>query len=131
MFDKAIKFGLPCPCYGNGKILAKEDFKERLLQKRNEVPAIEVLEGKISGEKVIDRIKLQFHMWMNLKILFKDLDQVSYATHIDIELSLDALKSHKMPIGKEWKLVTRFSKLPNPQKKHESRQTSSRASTMT
>ena len=65
------------------KILAKEDFKARLLQKRNEVPAIEVLEGKISGEKVIDRIKPQFHMWMNLKRLFKYLDLVSYAILTD------------------------------------------------
>ena len=60
MFDKEIKLGLPYPRYGNGEILDKEDFEASLLQKINEVSTNEVLEGKISREKVIDRIKPQF-----------------------------------------------------------------------
>ena len=62
-------------------------------------------------------------MWMNLKIIFKDLDPVSYATHSDTELSLDSIKSHMIPIGKAWKLVTRCSNLDEPQKWNELGQT--------
>ena len=43
MFDKEIKLGLPRPWYGNGYIMAKDDFKASFLQKRNEVPIHEVL----------------------------------------------------------------------------------------
>ena len=54
-------------------------------------------------------------MWNTLKKLFKDLDLVSYTNNSYVEISLDALKGHIIPTGKDWKTMTRYSKLAVPQ----------------
>ena len=38
VFEKEIKLGLPHSWDGNGEVLGKEEFKERITRNRNETP---------------------------------------------------------------------------------------------
>ena len=49
-----------------------------------------------------------------IKYIFKYLEPLSYEIHLEVELALENLKAHKIPMGKDWQLVTRYHKIGYP-----------------
>ena len=68
----------------------------------------------IIGEKEVTIFRPCFQMSIRLKTIFKDSEPLYYGRNLDVELALENLKSHKIPMGKDWKMVTRYHKIGYP-----------------
>ena len=98
MFDKVINLELPHPLVRNEEIIPKEEYKSKMIQKINEVPQVDALEGVITRDQVIKRINPKFQIWINLKRIFKGLDTISYDKNTYVEIYLQELKSQHISL---------------------------------
>ena len=78
----------------------------------------------ISGEQVVDRLRPRFRIWIKLRTIFKELDCLWYERNSKDEPTLENIKAHRIPMGKDWKLVTKYHKIVFPPKSQAARQTS-------
>ena len=69
MFNGVTKLGFPFLCDGNSKIYSKEEYMNKLNEKRIEEP-MEKLEGIINGDQYIKRLRPSFHIWKRIKNIF-------------------------------------------------------------
>ena len=59
----------------------------KLNEKRNEEP-MEKLEGIINGDQYLKRLRPSFHIWTIMKIIFNEMEPLTYERHSEAELAL-------------------------------------------
>ena len=101
MFNGVINIVFPFLCDGNAKIYSKEEYMNKLNEKRNEEP-MEKLEGIINGDQYLKRLWPSFHIWKIMKNIFKEMTPLTYDRDSEEELSLKNLKDNSIVVGKYW-----------------------------
>ena len=86
MFTGIIKLGIPSLRDGNAYVYAKEEYQAFVVQKSNEEPQEEILEGVISANQAVDRLRPIFQIWILLKTIYIKLGPLSYEIHSEVEL---------------------------------------------
>ena len=60
------------------------------------------LSDPLNGVVVVDKLKEEVELWMNLINLFKHLPPISYEKYINDDFVVDIVRTHKYPMGNEW-----------------------------
>ena len=101
MFNEVRSLVFPFLWDGNSDIYSKEEYMNKLNEKRNEEP-MEKLEGIINGDQYLERLRPSFHIWTRMKNIFKEMAPLTYKRHSEEELVLQNLKYNSIVVGKCW-----------------------------
>ena len=64
------------------------------------------MEGVICGNQAFEILSPPFHIWENLKVIFKEVVYLAYERHTEVELYLENIKYHNIQtVGKDRNLV--------------------------
>ena len=72
------------------------------------------MEGTISGRDVVGMLRTIFQTWIRVRIIFRELEPLSYERDLEEALESDNLRAHKTPLRKDWKLVKKYCKISLP-----------------
>ena len=87
---------------GNGGLYSKEKYLESLKQKSNEERYFGDLSEPLNGVVVVDKLKEEFELWMDIINIFKCLPPISYEKYTNVNLQIATMKTHKYPMGNKW-----------------------------
>ena len=113
MFNGVTNLGFPFLWDGNSEIYSKEEYMNKLNEKRNEEP-MEKLEGVINRDQYLKRLRTSFHIWTRMKHIFKEMAPLTYERHYESDLALQNLKDNSIAVGKNWYLIVRYHKIYLP-----------------
>ena len=101
MFNGVTKLGFPFLWDGNLEIYSKEEYMNKLNEKRNE-ETMEKLEGIINRDQYIERLRPSFHIWTRMKNISKEMAPLTYERHSEAKIMLQNLKDNSIVVGKYW-----------------------------
>jgi len=112
IFNDVIKHGLPLFWNENGDFYPMNNYKKLLEDRRNNDNKFEKLDGTLKGQDVVELLAGDFELLHNMKMIFGKLPPLVYEKYIDLDEAVRNLNDHKYLMGKYWKILCQFSKLP-------------------
>ena len=113
MFNGVTNLGFPFLWDGNSEIYSKEEYMNKLNEKRNE-ELMEKLEGITNGDQYLKILRPSFHIWKRMNFFFKEMAPLTYERHSEEDLALQNLKDNIIVMGKYWQLIVRYHKIYLP-----------------
>jgi hypothetical protein len=112
IFSDVIKHGLPSFWNENGDLYPMNNYQKLLEDRRNSDNKFENLDGTLKGKDVVELLAGDFELLHNLKMIFRKLPPPFYEQYTDLDEAVRNLNDHKYLMGKDWKILCQFAKLP-------------------
>ena len=88
------------------------NYQKLLEDGRNIDINFEKLDGTLKGKDVVELLVGYFELLQNLKMIFRKLPPLVYEQYTDLDEATRKLNDHKYLMGKYWKILHLFFKLP-------------------